>query len=307
MNLTPFQNKRIFLTGQSGLVGQALWRALPDNMNINDPLRQIVEPDGADYIIHAAGYGQPDKFMADPIGTIKVNTSKLIAMLERLKPGGRFLYISTSELYSGSWKNSHAETDIGHSDPWHPRSMYIEGKRCGEAICAAYRAKGVNVKVARLSLAYGPGTRVGDTRVINQFIEQALITGRIEMKDQGNAVRTYCYIDDAVDMLLNILMHGAESARATAENLTLPYTDTPVFNVGGVSRTTIKELALSIAALTGAEVFTPPNDKGLKGAPQHVEVSLNKYRREIDDKTTFVDLHEGLKRTIEYQRKLYAA
>ncbi len=96
-----------------------------------------------DVVIHAAGYGQPGRFMANPGATIAINTSSTAALIERLRGrDGRFLFISTSEVYSGSQKEFVAEGDIGTTTPEHPRACYIEGKRCGEAICNSFRAQG---------------------------------------------------------------------------------------------------------------------------------------------------------------------
>lgn len=311
VDLSTLKDKSLLLSGYRGLIGNRLWeehKRVRTSISVavdtrKEPYARI--DGGADFIIHAAGYGQPDKFMADPIGTIKVNTETLIDLLDRLKPGGKFLYLSTSELYSGSWKASHSESDIGRSDPWHPRAAYIEGKRCGEAICAAYRRKGVDVKVARVSLAYGPGTKKGDSRVLNQFIEQALTTGKIILRDQGHAVRTYCYIDDAVEMLWNILLHGGQSTYNAEEMLRVP-AENPVYNVAGFSKVTIRELAETIAEMTSASIVIPHGDYGSPGAPDHVSVDVGKYLNEFG-KDNWTDLRDGLAKTIEYQRGLYAA
>ena len=93
--------------------------------------------------------------MANPAATIKVNTTATATLLQKLRPGGAFLFLSSSEIYSGLKKSLVNESDIGTSTPLHPRSSYIEGKRCGEAICNAYRAQGVRAVSARLALAYG--------------------------------------------------------------------------------------------------------------------------------------------------------
>jgi hypothetical protein len=83
---------------------------------------------------------------------------------------------------------------------------------------------------ARIALAYGPGTKKHDTRVLNQFIEKALVQKRIELLDSGEATRTYCYIDDVVEMLWNIVLRGNQE----------------VYNVGGHSVTSIADLAMRI-------------------------------------------------------------
>lgn len=284
--------KKLLITGAYGLVGSAICRILEEKhpdievTKIKGYVMSIgnENPD-ADYIIHAAGYGQPLKFSEDKLSTISLNTIDVQRMFNYLKPRGSFLFVSTSELYSGA-PSPHTEEMIGTTTPQHPRACYIEGKRCGEAICMAYKEQGYDVKIARLALAYGPGTKKGDTRVLNQFIEQALTMGRIVLMDDGSAKRTYCYVDDAAEMILDILFEGKDT----------------VYNVGGISETSIKELADLIGLMTMVEVI--PGHKPLDGAPDSVKLDITKVTTEFP--RDFVKMYDGINNTIEYQKKLYA-
>src|SRR3990167_6527135 len=243
----------------------------------------------ADIIIHASGYGQPGKFMANPIKTTKLNTTVTIKLLEKLKPKGKFLFISSSEVYSGLSNPPHRENQIGTTNTDHPRSCYIESKRCGEAIVFSARNQGIDAKSARLSLAYGPGTKTDDKRAINGFIGRALTERKIELMDAGEALRTYCYITDATQMMWNILLHGKEN----------------IYNVGGISRTTIAKLAKLIGKITKVPVIIPKLKKrALASAPEDVRLDLQKVTKEFGKKD-FVSLKNGLRRTIEWQKELY--
>ncbi len=241
----------------------------------------------ADYIIHAAGYGQPGKFLENPVKTIALNTTSTIALFQKLKKDGKFLFVSTSEVYSGLETTPYTENMIGTTNTTHPRACYIEGKRCGEAIVNAERDQGVKAKSARLSLAYGPGTKRGDKRVINSFIEKAL-GGKIELQDRGEARRTYCYISDAVEILFHILLSGKE----------------PVYNVGGTSTVTIAKLAQTIGALLKVPVIFPNTSAGAAGAPTDVRLDMTRVKNEFG-KTDYVPLDRGVSRTIEWQKILY--
>jgi UDP-glucuronate decarboxylase len=244
----------------------------------------------ADVIIHAAGYGQPTKFMADQIATLRLNTSVALDLDHYLASGGRALYISSSEIYSGNTWTPHTEYMHGTTTPQHPRAAYIEGKRCEEAIAAAQNKNEKTYKVARVSLSYGPGTRRNDDRVIYQFIGQALTSGVIQPKDAGQAMRTYNYVSDAVEMLFNILLRGKQQ----------------VYNVGGTSLVSIRDLATLIALITDTHAMFPENTAQADvSAPQAVRSSIDRYIAEFG-KTDFVDIKEGLKRTIEWQKLLYA-
>jgi UDP-glucuronate decarboxylase len=241
-----------------------------------------------DFIIHAAGYGQPGKFMTNPQKTIALNTTSTQGLLSKLNPGGSFLFLSSSEVYSGLTIPPFVETDIGTTGPDHPRACYIEGKRCGEAIVNTARSQGIKALSARLSLAYGPGVKTDDKRVLNSFIARALTERKIEMMDAGEALRTYCYVTDAVRMMWNILLHGKDAT----------------YNVGGTSRTTIADLARMIGDALKVPVSIPQNTtQALSGAPDDVRLDLTKYENEFGA-IDFVSLEEGLRRSISWQKEL---
>lgn len=244
----------------------------------------------ADYIVHAAGYGQPGKFMENPLKTIELNTTCTIALLRKLKKRGKFLFVSTSEVYSGLETTPYSEDMIGTTNTEHPRACYIEAKCCGEAIVNAERQRGVNGKSARLSLAYGPGTKKNDQRVINSFIEKAL-AGKLELLNQGEAKRTYCYVKDAVEILWDILLFGKDA----------------IYNVGGTSDTTIAGLAKKIGKSLNVPVIFPKVSKSspaVAGAPIDVRLDMTKVKTEFG-KADYVSLDLGLSRTIEWQKILY--
>ncbi len=285
------KKKHLIITGAFGLLGSTICSILKDShpdIEVTkikcDNIDETLMPLGADYVIHAAGYGQPQMFSKEKLKTILINTVLPCQLFSYLKPGGKFLFVSTSEVYSG-YPSPHKETDIGTTTPQHPRACYIEGKRCGEAICMAYKEQGYDVKIARLALAYGEGTKKHDTRVLNQFVEQALTVGRIKLLDQGEALRTYCYVHDAAEMMLDILFKGTNV----------------VYNVGGLSEISIRDLANTIATMTGAYVTL--GEKSLEGSPESVKLDMTKTLTEFP--RDFVSMYDGLINTIEYQKKLY--
>jgi len=241
-----------------------------------------------DVTIHSAGYAQPLRFMANPEVTIQINVCATIALLKHLRRQGRFLFLSSSEVYSGLNKALLNEADLGTTTPDHPRVAYIEGKRCGEALCNIFRTHGVHAVAARLGHTYGPGTRKHDRRAMNTFIEKALCQQRIELLDTGAALRTYCYVADAVELLWQVVLHGKES----------------VYNIGGHSTVTIADLARMVGAMVGVPMIFPTVQTEVAGAPEEVCLDLKRVEAEFA-KTEYVSLEEGLRATIEWQRGLY--
>ena len=322
LDAASLAGKRVLVTGASGLIGTGIiaalrslrlpgvdvevtahgfseppayfteWNALGHlqllRSNLADPQGWSTLPE-ADVIIHAAGYGQPGKFMEAPLHALMLNTGATGALLQKLAPGGTFLFFSSTEVYQGLNRPLLTESDIGTTAPDHPRSSYIEGKRCGEAFCHNARGMGIRAVALRLAHTYGPGTRASDRRVINMFIEKALKEGKIAMMDEGRAVRSWGYITDTVETTLNILLHGKDA----------------VYNIGGRSKVTIRELGEQIARICGVPLTLPESASAVAGAPQHVEVDLTRAETEFG-KTIYVPLEDGLRRTIDYQRHLYS-
>ena len=314
INFSSLQNKKVLITGASGLVGFYLAQCikkLQNELNIDlylsyknsipnylkeyydFPYTEIkeditsikLEPKFFDVIIHSSGYAQPMKFLSDSLTTIKINTHATINLLDSLKPEGKFLFVSTSELYSGNDTLNIDESQIGTTTPSHNRACYIESKRCGEAICHSYITLGYDVKIARLSLAYGPFTKLGDLRVLNSIIDKGLNNNTIELMDDGSALRTYCYITDVVEMFWNILLHGSEIT----------------YNVSGFSNISIKELAENVGSKLNKKVITPTSLNGLTGSPKIVNISSEKYINEFN-KQDFVDMEHGMKNVIEWMK-----
>jgi UDP-glucuronate decarboxylase len=286
--------KTMMILGASGLIGsQLVEKARCEGMRVIAVSREnfgdltdigtLENLPMADYIIHAAGYGQPSKYMANPISTIKLSAMVTMQLFEHLWPDGRFLFISTSEVYSGLTNTLCKESQIGTTNTDHPRACYIEGKRCAEAITLINKGK-----VVRLCLTYGPGTKKNDGRAMNQFIYKALFNKEIKLIDDGSAVRTYCYISDAIEMIWRVFMEGREL----------------IYNVGSKSKTTILDMAKKIGLYMNVPVILPSESHGLIGSPSDVCVDITRYENEFGKKD-FISLDEGLKRTIEYQKELY--
>jgi UDP-glucuronate decarboxylase len=257
------------------------------NVDLSDQSQYHQLPQ-ADLIFHAAGYAQPLRFMESPVDTIAANTCAALALLNKLNPGGRFIFLSSTEVYSGLQDKRCTEEDIGSTTPFHPRACYIEGKRCAEAVCASFFNQGVHAISARLGDVFGPGTRSGDLRSLNSFIYQALVQKTICLRDRGKAIRTFAYVSDIVEMLWKIMLSGKW----------------PVYNVVGQEVTTIGDMAVKIARIASAEVVFPENDSSVQGAPAELVIDGSRYSNEFE-KCRFVALEDGLKKTIAWQKRLY--
>jgi len=318
IDLSSLHKKRVLITGGSGLIGQYLLNLLVnlvefdgfqieiDSISKRIPLAGTVSDSSVinflqvdlgnelildtrrkyDLIIHAAGYGQPQKFLTDEIATLTINGASTIRLSKYLEEGGIFLFLSTSEVYLGSNNFPNSEADIGQIGSDHQRAPYVIGKSYGETVMASLRRAGINTKIARVALAYGPGTARDDSRVLNEFIRRGILEKNITLMDQGKAIRTYCYVADTVEMLMNIALFGKSMT----------------YNVGGISRVTVLELAELVGNFLGVEVTTPLTDSFLSSAPQEVSLDMTQYTQEFGA-VDFQSLRNGLGRTINWQRE----
>jgi len=251
-----------------------------------------------DVIFHFATYGQPNllftndksqskSYFLNQIGTIKLNTEIVIKLLDVLKPDGKFVFLSTSEVYSGL-TGKHKETEIGNTTSEHSRSCYIDSKKCGESICNVYRNIGYDVKVIRLCLGYGAGIKINDKRALNNFIYEALVNKEINLLDNGSAERTYCYVTDVLEMILNISKNGKDF----------------IYNVGGTEVLTIKEIAEMIGKNLDVKVNIPIVENPVCGAVNSVSLDMSRYFNEFGVKQ-YISFNDGLIKTINWIKELH--
>lgn len=314
LSLSKLRKKRILITGATGHLGQYFLKLLLISNqlfllqmsitstsqskldksfdNYSDVFEHITgdltDPNfvnsfgNFDYIIHLAGYAQPTKFISDQSSTICLNTFTVSGLIEKLTIEGAFLFISSSEVYSinnliGVGNELERIIDVEH-----PRSAYIFSKLLGEVIC---NKSDKNIKVARLSMTYGPGIKQDDTRAVSDFLRQAITEKKIELKDNGNAVREYLYVADGVRALLRILLDGKSK----------------LYDIGaGLSgRTTIKDIAKTISNLLSVELLIPESDAFYLSASQNVALDVSKYEFEFE-KISKYRIVDGLRRTLDW-------
>ncbi len=322
INLVPLYGKTVLITGANGLIGtyliymlhltnimegagikivgvsknapcQALKDIFANNYRfISEDLTKMDYKDlqiKTDYIIHGATYAQPGKFLRNYLDTIHLNTSATEKLLQKAKEdGAKLLFLSSSEIYGEPDKKNipTLEEYPGFCSSVNIRAIYSESKRMGETLCFAYKNfEDVDVKIARISMTYGPGVKLDDERVMANFIKQALEKKKIVMLDDGSKVRTFCYIADGVLMLLNILIYGNDF----------------VYNVGGKDSISIRKLAEEICALTGSSLSVDIQkqlpEQDIKVSPEHVELDIKRVCKEFELEY-FKPFSEGLTRTI---------
>jgi UDP-glucuronate decarboxylase len=239
-----------------------------------------------DEIYNLACPASPIHYQRDPVQTTKTSVHGAINMLglaKRVK--ARILQASTSEVYGDPQIHPQTEDYWGHVNPIGSRSCYDEGKRCAETLFFDYwRQHRLRIKVARIFNTYGPRMHPNDGRVVSNFIVQALLGRDITIYGDGSQTRSFCYVDDVIDGLVQLM--------TTEDSVTGPV------NIGNSTEFTILELAMQVIEMTGSRsriVHLPlPQDDPRQRQP---DISL---ARALLAWTPRTPLKEGLVHTIAY-------
>ena len=230
----------------------------------------------------------PKSYLQMPVETYLVNSLGTHLMLELTKKfNAKFLFASTSEVYGDPLEHPQKESYLGNVNTLGPRSCYDVSKRFGEMATITYGKKHkLDALLIRIFNTYGPRMNVDDGRVIPLFITKALENKTLTIYGEGNQTRSFCYISDQIDGIINLI----EKAE--------PYS---VYNIGNDSEITINTLANTIKDLTdsSSEIeFKPlPKDDPTRRKPD-----ISKAKKDLNWEPQ-IKLEDGLKKTIKFFEK----
>ncbi|MBQ6515836.1 SDR family oxidoreductase [bacterium] len=308
--------KTILITGGTGFIGSNLCKRLiadennkivcVDNNytgslnNVKELLNNsrfkfiehdIIEPlktdEKIDEIYNLACPASPSAYQGErAIFTTKTCVLGALNMLELAKKNNaKILQASTSEVYGEPLVHPQIETYRGNVNPTGIRACYDEGKRCAESLFFDYnRLYGVRIKVIRIFNTYGPMMDPDDGRVVSNFICQALRGEDLTIYGDGSQTRSFCYIDDLIDVIVRMM--------ASEDEFTGPV------NTGNPGEFTVKELAELVKEKVNKDLkiaYLPlPQDDPTQRRP---DITLAKTKLNWEPK---IKLSEGLDKTIEY-------
>lgn len=245
----------------------------------------------ADYVLHLASNTHPVAYATDPIGTITANIIGTQNMLDLAVRCGakRFLFASSNEIYGENRGDVELfdESYCGYIDCNTLRAGYPESKRCGEALCQAYKKqKGIDVVISRLTRSFGPTLQLADTKALTQFLKNGLNKENIVLKSAGTQYYSYTYAADAVTGLLTVLTKGESGA---------------AYNVADQScDIQLKDLAKMIADIAGTKViFDLPNETEAAGFSKATKARLDGSKLKNLGWSLSYSIEEGLRRTLK--------
>lgn len=317
-----FQNRSILVTGGLGFIGSNLARRLVsmgakvtlvdslipqyggnvaniqdirDRVEVNitdvrDPHAMAYLIQGKDYLFNLAGQTSHLDSMTDPFTDLEINSTSQLSILEAARkhnPGIRIVYASTRQIYG---KPQYLPVDENH--PIVPVDVNGINKVSGEWYHILYsKVHGIPCTALRLTNTYGPGMRVKDARqtFLGVWVRNLLQGKPIQVFGDGLQLRDFNYVDDAVEAFLL----AASRDEAIGQ----------VMNLGSTEIVGLKDLAATIVKIHGQGnwelVPFPPDRKAIDIGDYYGDFALANavlgWRPEVE-------LHEGLRRTLEYYR-----
>ena len=247
------------------------------NLNIDDKI---------DIIYNLACPASPIHYQADPVKTIQTNVIGSYNVLELArKYKAKIFQASTSEIYGDPKISPQNESYWGNVNPVGIRSCYDEGKRAAETLFFDYnRQYSLNIKVCRIFNTYGPNMALNDGRVISNFIIQALKNEDITIYGDGNQTRSFCYVDDLIEGIINLM--------DLEENFTGP------MNLGTDNELSINNIAKTIIELSNSNSRIKYLD-AVSDDPMQRKPDLTLADQKINWNPK-IDIKTGILETIKY-------
>jgi len=270
------------------------------SLDLADPASFAKLGNGYDHVYHLAAINGTDLFYKIPHEVMRVNMLTLIYMLEWFRThnaGGKFLFTSSNEAYAGALEAFDSlpiptpeNVPLVIADPYNPRWTYATTKLAGELFVIWYaQMYKFRAVIVRPHNFYGP--RAGYNHVIPQF--SLRITRREDpfMIFGATETRTFCYIDDAV-LAMRELMDSGATDQWPIETV----------HIGGHREVTMRALADAMFGVAGWK----PQKIDVKDAPAG---SVKRRQADTSKIETLIgwkertSLEEGLRTTMEWYRK----
>lgn len=255
---------------------------------LSGDVRDFAFPDGEfRYVIHAATEASAKQAAEDPIEMLATILRGTKRALEFAASHGtkKFLLCSSGAVYGNQPSSiTHLSEDYaGAPNPLKCESVYSEGKRAAELMCALFGAKhGIECKIARCFAFVGPHLPLDAHFAIGNFIRDAMRGESIRVNGDGTPKRSYMYAADLAIWLWTILF------RAPAME---------AFNVGSDRAISILELAYAVNAVIGSRADVWVAQEVVPGAQvlQYVP-SIKKAEQQLGLKCE-VSLEDAILRT----------
>lgn len=314
------KNKKVFITGGAGFIGTKIAKSLAkdnkivvydvfhrDSISLTDLSTHsnvdIVKADVLDasklndsikdsnVVIHLASIAGVNSVLNNPVKTMETNligTYNLLESCKNLTNLEHFLDFSTSEVFGPHADRVNELSPKSQGSLKELRWTYSVSKLAAEHLSHAYyRECQLPITCIRPFNIYGEG-QIGESAV-NIFIKKALKGEDITINADGSQVRAWCYIDDFVHAVMQVL----KTPSSIGED----------FNIGNPREAvSVLELAQKVVSLTQSAssiVF-----KNISYADVDIRIPDIAKAREILNFTPKIPLDDGLIKTIQWHKEI---
>ncbi|MFF4229236.1 dTDP-glucose 4,6-dehydratase [Streptomyces sp. NPDC001820] len=235
-----------------------------------------------DQVVHFAAESHVDRSIRDAAGFVRTNvvgTQNLLDAALRHEVG-RFLYVSTDEVYgsieNGSWTES---------SPLQPNTPYAASKAAGDMLALSqHRTHGLDVRVTRCSNNYGPYQF--PEKLIPLFITRLLDGREAPLYGDGGNIRDWLHVEDHVRAVELVRTRGRAGE---------------AYNIGGGTLMANRDLVDLIVRACDADWDQIRYVEDRKGHDRRYCVDHTRITEELGYRPT-VDLTTGLAETVTWYR-----
>ncbi|SDH04579.1 dTDP-glucose 4,6-dehydratase [Pseudonocardia oroxyli] len=250
--------------------------------DIRDPEAVAGAVAGVDVVVHFAAESHVDRSITGAADFVSTNVVGTQVMLQAaLDAGvGKFVHVSTDEVYGSISEGSWPETD-----PLLPNSPYSASKAGSDLLARSYfRTHGLDVSITRCSNNYGPYQF--PEKVIPLFVTNLLDGRRVPLYGDGLNVRDWLHVDDHCRGIALVAGGGRAGE---------------IYNIGGGTELTNHDLTHRLLAAVGAGEDMIERVADRKGHDRRYSVDWSKINAELG----YAPRHsfdEGLAETVAWYR-----
>jgi len=287
---------KVLLTGANGFVGKFVKLevdviGLPEFIDIRDleALTSYIEENTPDYVVHLAAQSFVPRSFENPRNTFDVNflgTFNLLSTLERVGFQGRFLYVSSSDVYGIVPKEKQPILELQLTMP---RSPYAVSKVAAEALCYQHSISSqFECIIARPFNHIGPGQ--SEQFVISNFAKQlveiklGLRKSKLNVGDI-DVYRDFTDVRDVVRAYKLLLNEGANSE---------------IYNICSGTGRKVRDLIEIMIRQLNIEVNIVVDENRLRKSEQRYVSGNYKKLAEVTGWSPNIDINDSIADILEY-------
>jgi UDP-glucuronate 4-epimerase len=279
-NFDPFYDPALKHRNLAQALRDSRFRLVAGDLRDEGLIGKLFQEEKIEFVAHLAARAGVRPSVQDPALYADVNICGTIRLLEACRKNGvrRFVFASSSSVYGNNSRVPFSEEDPVNS----PISPYAATKKAGELLGHTYHhLYGLDVACLRYFTVYGPRQR--PEMAIHHFARSIHEGRKISIFGDGNSLRDYTYIDDAIEGTLGALSreHGYE-----------------IYNIGESQTIRLSQLIQALEEQIGKKALVEHLPEQ-PGDVKHTYADIRKAREHLgySPKT---DIREGLARFVRW-------